>query len=25
MIRNLPGLSATASRLYTRWIEGLRK
>ena len=24
MIRNLPGLSATASRLYTRWIEGLR-
>ena len=24
MVRNLPGLSATASRLYTRWIAGLR-
>ena len=25
MLKNLPALSATASRLYTRWIKGLRR
>jgi hypothetical protein len=25
MPKNLPTLTATATRLYTRWIEGLRK
>jgi GMP synthase-like glutamine amidotransferase len=25
MVKNLPGLSATASRLYMRWIKGLKR